>query len=131
MTRLCIPGGLAQPSKTCWSGRRSRASPKILPTSVVSGVRHRRGNRSVRWYAAHRLAELAFHAWDFQVSTGQTPTLDEQVALLLLPTLLESNVPRTYAAGLSTERGAGERYAAKNSFVLKAELGKSAASHDH
>ena len=26
---------------------------------------------------------------------------------------------------------AGERYAATNSFVLKAELGKSAASHDH
>jgi predicted lipid carrier protein YhbT len=28
----------------------------------------------------------------------------------LLPTLLESNVPRTYAAGLSAERGTGERY---------------------
>jgi cobalt-zinc-cadmium efflux system membrane fusion protein len=27
--------------------------------------------------------------------------------------------------------GAGERYAAKNSFLIKAELGKSGASHDH
>ena len=26
---------------------------------------------------------------------------------------------------------AGERYAAKNSFVIKAELGKAGASHDH
>ena len=26
---------------------------------------------------------------------------------------------------------AGERYAARNSFVLKAELGKSGATHDH
>jgi hypothetical protein len=72
---------------------------------------HRRGNRSVRWYAAHRLAEVAFHAWDLQFSLGRSPTFEEEVAALLLPTLLESNAPRTYAAGLSSERGRGERYA--------------------
>jgi len=71
---------------------------------------HRRGNRSVRWYAAHRLAEVAFHGWDLRFSLGQAPRLDEQVAALLLPTLLESNAPRTYAAGLTPERGSGERY---------------------
>lgn len=71
---------------------------------------HRRGNRSVRWYAAHRLAEVAFHTWDFHVSLGREPVLAEEVAATLLPTLLESNAPRTYAAGLSTERGTGERY---------------------
>ncbi|MBV9581602.1 MAG: maleylpyruvate isomerase family mycothiol-dependent enzyme [Chloroflexi bacterium] len=71
---------------------------------------HRRGNRSVRWYAAHRLAELAFHAWDLDVSLGRRAAMSDEVAALLLPTLLESNVPRTYAAGLSAERGAGERY---------------------
>jgi uncharacterized protein (TIGR03083 family) len=71
---------------------------------------HRRGNRSVRWFAAHRLAEVAFHSWDYQVSLGREPKLDEDVALLLLPTLLESNAPRTYAAGLSAEKGNGERY---------------------
>lgn len=71
---------------------------------------HRRGNRSVRWFAAHRLAEIAFHSWDYQVSLGREPKLDEDVALLLLPTLLESNAPRTYAAGLSAEKGRGERY---------------------
>ena len=71
---------------------------------------HRRGNRSVRWYAAHRLAELAFHGWDLHTSLHRTAVLNEQVAELLLPTLLESNVPRTYAAGLSQERGSGERY---------------------
>jgi uncharacterized protein (TIGR03083 family) len=71
---------------------------------------HRRGNRSVRWYAAHRLAEVAFHYWDLQLSTGRQPTLRDDVAALLLPTLLESNMPRTYAAGLSRERGQGERY---------------------
>src|SRR5262249_38254880 len=71
---------------------------------------HRRGNRSVRWFAAHRLAEVAFHSWDFQLSLDREPKLDEDVALLLLPTLLESNAPRTYAAGLSAERGHGERY---------------------
>jgi uncharacterized protein (TIGR03083 family) len=71
---------------------------------------HRRGNRSVRWYAAHRLAEVAFHTWDVQVSLGHEPNLDERVAVLLLPTLLESNAPRTYAAGLTPQRGRGERY---------------------
>ncbi len=71
---------------------------------------HRRGNRSVRWYAVHRLAEVAFHGWDLRFSLGQQPTLDAQVAALLLPTLLESNAPRTYAAGLTPRRGSGERY---------------------
>jgi uncharacterized protein (TIGR03083 family) len=71
---------------------------------------HRRGNRSVRWYATHRLAEIAFHSWDLQASTHQQPKLQEDVAALLLPTLLESNLPRTYAAGLSQERGRGERF---------------------
>jgi uncharacterized protein (TIGR03083 family) len=72
---------------------------------------HRRGNRSVRWYATHRLAEVAFHGWDLRTSLGRRPVFEVEVARLLLPTLLESNVPRTYAAGLSTERGRGERYA--------------------
>jgi uncharacterized protein (TIGR03083 family) len=71
---------------------------------------HRRGNRSVRWYAAHRLAEVAFHSWDLQISLEREPRFSEEVALLLLPTLLESNAPRTYAAGLSAQRGTGERY---------------------
>jgi uncharacterized protein (TIGR03083 family) len=71
---------------------------------------HRRGNRSIRWYAAHRLAEVTFHGWDLDVSLGRPASVSTEVALLLLPTLLESNVPRTYAAGLSAERGAGERY---------------------
>jgi predicted lipid carrier protein YhbT len=64
----------------------------------------------VRWYAAHRLAEVAFHGWDLRFSLGQAPQLDQQVAALLLPTLLKSNAPRTYAAGLTPQRGSGERY---------------------
>jgi uncharacterized protein (TIGR03083 family) len=71
---------------------------------------HRRGNRSVRWYAAHRLAEVTFHGWDLETSLGRAPEFPEATAKLLLPMLLESNVPRTYAAGLSTQRGSGERY---------------------
>jgi len=71
---------------------------------------HRRGNRSIRWYAAHRLAEVTFHGWDLDVSLGHAASVSVEVAGLLLPTLLESNVPRTYAAGLSQERGSGERY---------------------
>lgn len=71
---------------------------------------HRRGNRSVRWYAAHRLAEVTFHGWDLETSRGHSPVFPEATARLLLPMLLESNVPRTYAAGLSAQRGSGERF---------------------
>jgi len=71
---------------------------------------HRRGIRPVRWFAAHRLAEISFHGWDLQRSLGQDAIYGEDVARLLLPTLLESNAPRTYAAGLSAERGTGERF---------------------
>ena len=71
---------------------------------------HRRGNRPVRWYATHRLAEVAFHSWDLRYSLRREPALDETVAALLLPTLLESNAPATYAAGVTPERGSGERY---------------------
>jgi len=82
-----------------------------LPEDRLSALcYHRRGNRSVRWYATHRLAEVAFHSWDLQWSLGREPCLDESVAALLLPTLLESNAPRTYAAGVTPERGSGERY---------------------
>jgi hypothetical protein len=71
---------------------------------------HRRGNRPARWFAYHRLAEVSFHRWDFLQSLGRGAPFDERVAALLLPTLLESNAPRTYAAGLSKARGTGERY---------------------
>jgi uncharacterized protein (TIGR03083 family) len=71
---------------------------------------HRRGERTVRWYAAHRLAEVAFHRWDLTFSTGRDPRLDEEVAGLLLPTLIESNAPSSYADGLTPEQGSGERY---------------------
>jgi uncharacterized protein (TIGR03083 family) len=65
---------------------------------------HRRGNRTARWYICHRLAEVAFHRWDLDRSLGRDATLDEDVATFLLPTLLESNLPRIYPSG---PRGAG------------------------
>jgi uncharacterized protein (TIGR03083 family) len=71
---------------------------------------HRRGDRPVRWYAAHRLVEVALHSWDLQLSLHRQPVLPEHVAGLVLPTLLESNAPLMYAAGLSEDRGNGERY---------------------
>lgn len=64
---------------------------------------HRRGNRSARWYAQHRLAEVAFHEWDLKRSLGRVATLDEGMAAFLLPMLLESNLPRSYAAGSGGE----------------------------
>ena len=71
---------------------------------------HRRGPCPVRWYAAHRLAEVAFHRWDLLLSIGHESPLNEEAAALLLPTLIESNAPSSYAAGQTPGRGAGERY---------------------
>ncbi len=60
---------------------------------------HPAGNRSARWYAQQRAAEIAFHRWDLLRSLGREATLDESVATFLLPMLLESNLPRTYRRG--------------------------------
>jgi uncharacterized protein (TIGR03083 family) len=60
---------------------------------------HRRGNRTARWYIQHRLGEVAFHAWDLRRSLGCDAAFPEDVAELLLPTLLESNLPRIYPLG--------------------------------
>jgi uncharacterized protein (TIGR03083 family) len=60
---------------------------------------HRRGNRSARWYAQHRLIEVAFHYWDFEHSLGREAMLDQEVASFLLPTIVESNLPRIYPSG--------------------------------
>ena len=72
---------------------------------------HRRGNRPARWYIQHRLVEVAFHLWDFERSLGRTARLDDEVAAFLLPTILESNLPRIYPIG---PRGEGR-------FLLVAE----------
>ncbi len=71
---------------------------------------HRRGNRPVRWYAAHRLVEVALHSWDLHLSLHQEPVLPERVAGLVLPTLLESNAPLMYGLGLAEDQGQGERF---------------------
>jgi uncharacterized protein (TIGR03083 family) len=60
---------------------------------------HRRGNRPARWYIQHRLAEVAFHHWDLRRSLGRPAALDPEVAAFLLPTLVESNLPRIYPHG--------------------------------
>lgn len=72
---------------------------RLGPEDLDQICYHRRGNRSARWYAQHRLAEVAFHAWDLRRSLGQEAVLDEDVAHFLLPTLLESNLPRIYPSG--------------------------------
>lgn len=64
---------------------------------------HRRGNRSARWYVCHRLVEVAMHRWDLDHSLGNTGVLDEEVARFLLPTILESNLPRIYPNGPRSE----------------------------
>ena len=72
---------------------------RLEPEDLDRICYHRRGNRSARWYAQHRLAEVAFHTWDVRWSLRQEAVLDEVVARFLLPMLLESNLPRIYPNG--------------------------------
>lgn len=82
----------------------------LTDAQLETPVFHRLGNRSLKWFAAHRLAEVAFHRWDIQDALGRAPALDEEVAALLLPTILEQNAPSTYGVGQTVERGKGERF---------------------
>ena len=72
---------------------------RLSPEQLEAICYHPAGNRSARWYAQQRLAEIAFHQWDLLHSLGRDATLDPAVASFLLPMLLESNLPRIYQRG--------------------------------
>lgn len=55
---------------------------------------HSHGPRSAAWFIEMRLAEMAFHRNDLELSLGQAEAdLDQATARFLLPMLLELNVP--------------------------------------
>ena len=72
---------------------------RLGPNELEAICYHPSGNRSARWYAQQRLAEITFHRWDLLHSLGREPRIDDQVATFLLPMLLESNLPRIYRRG--------------------------------
>jgi uncharacterized protein (TIGR03083 family) len=55
--------------------------------------RHPFGLRPVHWFVDQRLAEVAFHRLDLHASLGRQVDLDQKTAALLLPMLLEINLP--------------------------------------
>ena len=67
--------------------------------------RHPFGLRPVHWFVDQRLAEVAFHRLDFHASLGRVHELDQQTAALLLPMLLEVNLP--VMMGAEYPRGSG------------------------
>jgi uncharacterized protein (TIGR03083 family) len=75
------------------------ALERLTPKQLEAICYHPAGNRSARWYAQQRLAEIAFHQWDLLASLGRDATVDGEVASFLLPMLLESNLPRIYQRG--------------------------------
>jgi uncharacterized protein (TIGR03083 family) len=85
---------------------------------------HSHGPRSAAWFIDMRLAEMAFHRLDLELSLGRDADLDQQTARFLLPMLLEMNVPAivardktggegTYALAVRGEPGAVWRLAFK------------------
>src|SRR4051794_4345333 len=65
----------------------------LSPEQLATLGPHSHGPRSASWFVDQRLAEVAFHRRDLELSLGQDADLDQETARFLLPTLLELNVP--------------------------------------
>lgn len=66
----------------------------LTPEQLAITGPHSHGPRSAAWFIEMRLAEMAFHRNDLELSLGQQDAdLDQESARFLLPMLLELNVP--------------------------------------
>jgi hypothetical protein len=66
----------------------------LTPEQLAITGPHSHGPRSAVWFIEMRLAELAFHRNDLELSLGQKDAdLGQETARFLLPMLLELNVP--------------------------------------
>jgi len=65
----------------------------LTPEQLDTKGPHSHGPRSAAWFIDMRLAEMAFHRLDLELSLGRDADLDQQTARFLLPMLLEMNVP--------------------------------------
>jgi uncharacterized protein (TIGR03083 family) len=66
----------------------------LTPEQLAITGPHSHGPRSAEWFIEMRLAEMAFHRNDLELSLGnQDADLDQETARFLLPMLLEMNVP--------------------------------------
>ncbi len=65
----------------------------LIPDQLDVLAMHPYGPRPARWFIEQRLAEVAFHRWDFHHSLGRAASLDEDTAAYLLPLLFGKNLP--------------------------------------
>jgi len=67
---------------------------ELSPEQLDTTGPHSHGPRSAAWFIEMRLAEMAFHRNDLELSLGRdSADLDQESARFLLPMLLEMNVP--------------------------------------
>ncbi|MFN8633411.1 MAG: maleylpyruvate isomerase family mycothiol-dependent enzyme [Chloroflexota bacterium] len=94
----------------------------LMPEQLDVNGTHSHGPRPASWWIEMRLAEMAFHRQDLELSLGRSSDLDQETARFLLPMLLEKNVPAivardktggegTYALAVRGEPGAVWRLA--------------------
>jgi uncharacterized protein (TIGR03083 family) len=95
----------------------------LTPEQLDVNGTHSHGPRPASWWIEMRLAEMAFHRQDLELSLGSSDAdLDQETARFLLPMLLELNVPAivtrdktggegTYALAVRGEPGAVWRLA--------------------
>ena len=66
---------------------------QLSPEQLDVAGPHSHGPRPAAWFVEQRLAEVAFHRRDLDLSLGRPADLDPATARFLLPTLVELNVP--------------------------------------
>jgi uncharacterized protein (TIGR03083 family) len=54
---------------------------------------HPQGQRNVRWFCTQLLTEVAFHRWDLDHALGVVCPLDDDLAVYLLPFILDPTQP--------------------------------------
>lgn len=87
------------------TGRFEHEFGGLSPAQLEVRGTHSHGPRSAAWFVEQRLAEVAFHRWDFQASLGRRADLDRGTAGFLLPMLLEVNFPAIVARDGKGGRG--------------------------
>ena len=64
-----------------------------MPDRLDTLGRHSFGARPAAWFVDQRLVEVAFHRLDLHATFGRRLDLDPEVGALLLPMILEMNLP--------------------------------------
>jgi uncharacterized protein (TIGR03083 family) len=77
--------------------RFDRTTRDLMPDRLETLGRHSFGPRTAAWFADQRLIEVAFHRLDLHATFGRRLDLDPETGAVLLPMILDMNLPSIMA----------------------------------